>query len=390
VETTDPKSNSQNPEASSGLSPAEEGVSFDTPSSNESTGGSVAPTIGVGGHIDPASFLLPQKKPAVPQQQGAPAPSTPKQEPATSVPATPPEEPQSEVQPLRTFRADIEQTIQKTNASLTSIAAAESTRRTALDLEGRTVQKERVPFPIKKVLTIFVALLFILGGIGALSFLFLKKEPEGIVEIVAPTSFISIDEIAEFPMGEKGRADILGGLVTLRSETALPVGLVRAIYPTLLASTTKMLVPTSSFLTTISPQFPPLLARALRPDFMLGIHSFEENQPFLILKVTAYEQAFAGMLAWELFMPRDLAPLFTRNPRPRTQGEGAASSSPFGFFETPFTDLTIGNRDTRVYMNEAGDIVLLYVFLDRETILITTNENTLQEIISRLRDAPRL
>ena len=38
-------------------------------------------------------------------------------------------------------------------------------------------------------------------------------------------------------------------------------------------------------------------------------------------------------------------------------------------------------------LNPEGDILMLWTFLDRTTIVIATNESTLREIISRLSQA---
>jgi len=48
----------------------------------------------------------------------------------------------------------------------------------------------------------------------------------------------------------------------------------------------------------------------------------------------------------------------------------------------------VENRDTRSYLNSSGDILLLWTFLGRNIILITTNEYTLREVLSRMSSAP--
>jgi len=44
--------------------------------------------------------------------------------------------------------------------------------------------------------------------------------------------------------------------------------------------------------------------------------------------------------------------------------------------------------DARVLQNQYGDVYLLWTFLDRNTLVITTNDATLREVISRLKEAP--
>ena len=51
--------------------------------------------------------------------------------------------------------------------------------------------------------------------------------------------------------------------------------------------------------------------------------------------------------------------------------------------DRPFEDRIIRNKDVRVMKDSAGNIVLLYGFLDQKNLVITTNEQTFQEILNR-------
>jgi hypothetical protein len=156
-------------------------------------------------------------------------------------------------------------------------------------------------------------------------------------------------------------------------------------------------IPAELFLPLIAPTVPDELVRTLAKEFLLGIHLFDGPQAFLILRTDFYERAFAAMLVWERTMQNELSPLFTRNPRPRTPEELApqidpmATSTATTTAQTPpvaapnvFVDRIVENRDARVIVNSAGDILLLWTFLDRNTLVITTNEYTLREIITRI------
>lgn len=116
---------------------------------------------------------------------------------------------------------------------------------------------------------------------------------------------------------------------------------------------------------------PPVLLRSLSDEFMFGIHAWNGNQSFIILKNDFYENAFAGMLKWEESMAKDLLPIMTNRP---------ADS----FFGEPFRDLVIKNRDIRGIVDENGEPVLMYTFVNRETVVIATHKDTLNEVISRL------
>ena len=67
----------------------------------------------------------------------------------------------------------------------------------------------------------------------------------------------------------------------------------------------------------------------------------------------------------------DLAPLFgiTRFPPPEVND---------------FTDILIKNRDARVISDAARVPILFYSFVDRETLVFTTDRTTFDEILNRL------
>ena len=77
------------------------------------------------------------------------------------------------------------------------------------------------------------------------------------------------------------------------------------------------------------------------------------------------------MLKWEERMAREILPLSG------TSVEGALA-------DKKFQDIVVKNRDLRALLNEQGDIVLLYTFYDRETLIITRTTSTLDEVITRL------
>ena len=70
-------------------------------------------------------------------------------------------------------------------------------------------------------------------------------------------------------------------------------------------------------------------------------------------------------------MTKDIAPLFniTRFP-------------PVRVYE--YTDVLIKNRDVRVVFDEETVPILYYSFVDRKTLILTTDKTTFDEILNRL------
>lgn len=127
---------------------------------------------------------------------------------------------------------------------------------------------------------------------------------------------------------------------------------------------------TSAFFTKLGTEAPGNLVRALDPAFMLG--SLGGGNRFLLIKLASFQNAFAGMLAWEKEMPADLSGLFANVEILKNIDSSSV-----------FTDVVSRNKDVRVLSyNEAP--VLVYSFFDNQYLIITENLETLQTILDRL------
>jgi len=108
----------------------------------------------------------------------------------------------------------------------------------------------------------------------------------------------------------------------------------------------------------------------LGEKYMLGMHARElRNEPFLILTTSSYSFAFSGMLKWESTMATDLADIFIHND---------------AVAQTSFRDDVYENIDVRVLYSTTGSELLVYGFVNRTVLIITTNKNTFLEVVERL------
>ncbi len=234
----------------------------------------------------------------------------------------------------------------------------------------------------------------VLTATGLLAYVLLRPTPSVTVGQGGSAPFMAIDntQVLVVKPEQFNHATLMQNFEALKEKTTLSLGLVSRLY-VVLSSTTidKNSVPPpvsiQDLITAIAPNIPDSLKRTFDPNYyLLGIHVFDGNEPFLVLKVDSYEQAFSGMLEWERTMSQELSPAFIRTPRPHTQSElvGVSTSTPDAVvLPTQFKDKIVANHDARALINDQGDILLLWAFIDRTTLVITTNENTLAEIISR-------
>lgn len=283
---------------------------------------------------------------------------------------------------LRTYKGDVANLVKKRKTSLVGIALAEQKRRIGEAPEEESSKK----ISIKNIAFITGATILVVAGIAAIVFLYISNRDDDTVPRIASVEpLIFFEEQDSINITGLSRNQILNILTIEKEKTELTLGSIKHIYFTKdgviqeNGERKEEFVSASNFLNAIEARLPSSFLRTLKQNFMFGIHVFDGNQPFLILKTGFFENAFAGMLEWENYMNEDLAPLF--GPKIVSSGIRLIEE------ESPITfkDIVIKNKDVRTIIDEStGKIILMYSFIDKETIAITTNEHTFREIFSRM------
>lgn len=354
--------------------------------------------------------------PAIPPQQ-------PPQETRLRTPASP-------LRTVRTFKDDMAQVITKKQVSVVSAISAEENRRTRKQLSGVTgeddTQKSALSGVGYFVLGISVALLLI-GAAGAgFAFYFFKK-PTSVLPASEIPSYIVVEDQRSVNTDNLSKSQLVTGLIKVQQDLDTKIGSITQLYfiKTTIDTTTQKIIPTllptTDWLALLETHVPAALARSLDTKMMFGFYQFDEVRPFIILKTSSYETAFAGMLEWENNLNADLAPLFgpaliqrftntippeetaIAIPPTATNATGTGTSSASSttsvstdtastttprtttlFLPHAFDDAIIVNKDVRVLRDPEGKIALVYGFYDKQTIVITTDENTFKEVVTRL------
>lgn len=347
------------------------------------------------------SILLPKKEPAAGPRINAgilfneeqratlvsPAPAP------ASAPATKREPPA--VTPLQTYKGDIEQLVQSKNLSVIDIAAAEAEKRARASRAEIVAAEAGGGFGsfVRNALMMLggLSLIAAAGGLGYIAYYKLTATVPIPEEIRTPFIVVDKTTVVAVPQASVDHAHLMPALEQAKQASAVALGLIERLLPvsTFMAEgeEVRAAIPVALLLPALAPHVPEELVRTLGKEYLLGTHLFDGPQAFLMLETDSYERAFAAMLIWEEAMRDDLAPLFTRTPRPRIPEEGIAPHATTTATSTPerpaFVDRIVENRDTRVLTNEYGDVLLLWAFLDRSTLVITTNEYTFRELVAR-------
>ena len=237
---------------------------------------------------------------------------------------------------------------------------------------------------IRKVLLGVLGMLILFGGVGLLVYVFSQGEDEERgVSLTLSGNIIFMEKEKDILITQNSSQQIIQKTALEIASLSLPINEIERLnfiakktrlHPeTLQEITEEVSLSFLEFFSLLDSNIPSSLLRLFNRDFIFGLHSFTKNNPFLLLTINSYANTFRGMLLWESTMARDLSPIFDLT----TLDEATITRQ--------FQDAIIKNQDARVLRDQNGKIVLLYSFANREILIITTHEITLDEIIKRLR-----
>lgn len=106
----------------------------------------------------------------------------------------------------------------------------------------------------------------------------------------------------------------------------------------------------------------PSFTRSIKEIRFGGING---DVPFIIIKTTSFDSAFAGILNWERYMIQDVSPLFENS----------------SLNQNAFKDIIAVNKNVRLLVGQNGDDVLIYTFKDQNTLVITQSRKALEELL---------
>ncbi len=269
---------------------------------------------------------------------------------------------------IRTYRDYAADELKKGGGTLTKMIVQER--------EKEREQKRHSVKNTKNIAISLLALIFVIAGIGivALSFILVSQQQEDrLIKnrfLVAPQPLVQIDFSKELYIPVPTRSKIDRAVAKDIDETAIPVGDIKHVYLVQDGvNQPKELISSTSLLRTIEAKAPGSLTRALDPLFMYGTYSSVDVSPFVIFTTSSYSTAYAGMLEWEKDLMRDLEPLFNQDLRNVTSS---------------FQDVVLENIDVRAVLDERGEIIFGYGFLqNKQTLVIFNNKLALREIIMR-------
>lgn len=244
--------------------------------------------------------------------------------------------------------------------------------------EQREKEKKNLsPKSRKNKMFMLSGFLLIVAAAIILFILFFKKDA-GTVPV--GSQFVPIifnDRSSFFEISSLNKEEIVRIILGELNNTKVKEGGVEGIYLT----ENKKIIGLRRFISLIGSSFVPgENTFFVKNNFLLGVVnsgiSAEKNREgfFVLLKVRGTADIFDALRGWEGKMLSDLSPFLGVN----------ISSDTNYLFTKEFQDGIVNNKNARVLYDKNGKAVLMYIFADDNSVIISNSENAAREIMLRL------
>jgi hypothetical protein len=239
-------------------------------------------------------------------------------------------------------------------------------------------KKDLSPGSKKNRLFLFISFLLMFLALAMLMFLLFFTNNITTVPVVAPMTSIIFADKTDFKAIDGLTKDKIEQTVLNQvNNTETKVGGIDGIYLT----ENKKVVGFKEFIGLLKGNLTPSQLGLFSDNFLLGayVSGIKQISPsagdfFILLKVRSFSDLFPVMQNWENKMLNDLGGFLGINISPDTNY----------LFTKNFEDGIIMNKNARILKDNNGNIVLMYVYIDDSSIIITNSELATKEVMLRL------
>lgn len=303
------------------------------------------------------------------------------------------------VRVIRTMKNDATEAISKQNETAASIALAEAKKiekEHALALAAKQNETgDVVPVPKRHGRFFIVVMLFLILIVGGVVYKLIATKlaalpsPSPSTNLPAPTNtlppsqpIIQLAPAIITPQSEmrfvlnNETPDHVSAKIAVERTSGLTQGTIKNFYFSEIPNTgaqNPIAVSPNRIFAFLGMPVPDLLLRSLDAPMMVGLigESGSLATPFIILKISDYNTALAGMLTWEPTLAQGFDRLFGTKI-----GAGASNTA-------KFLDIVIAERDARIF-TPAPNTAIAYAFANQNTLVITASRSALEELLPEL------
>lgn len=244
--------------------------------------------------------------------------------------------------------------------------------------EQEEQKKNLSPESKKNKFFMFISVVLVVLAFFAIFFVVVFREQIFTVDIAPQFSpIIFTDQSSILEIGGLNKDKIAQIVSNEVNNTKAKIGGVEGIYLT----NNKNPVFLREFITLINGSFVPGQDVFVSDNFLLGAFNsgLKSTSPtagdlFILLKVRSFADVFQNIHDWENKMFYDLHGFFNVN----------INSDTNYLLTKDFEDGIVENKNARILHDKDGKIVLMYVFVDENSVVITNTEQATHEIILRL------
>jgi hypothetical protein len=270
---------------------------------------------------------------------------------------------------VHTYRSDMEEAVHDQGASLASIMLAEKRH------QEEVIKETEVKGIKTSVVYIVLTVVLIACSIGAI-YIFKKITEKASTATVVEdklATYISYDKVTHINTDGLLGKEVLGNVIQKARSQAGKQGEIEAL--SFEKGETGVALTTSEFFGILGSSVPEELLRGVSKNMMVGIYTTPtlDRHVFLVFGIENYDRALSGALAWERTILDDLFTAFNI----QIGGEYA------GILQNPFEDVVINNKNARIVRDIRGIPALYMLFINKDLLIITDNEDAIQEITNR-------
>jgi len=270
---------------------------------------------------------------------------------------------------VRTFARDVAEQMKTNSASVVKIALAEQNRQKEYETIVKDNKKQQIIFLI-------ATFIFVVGGSALLAFSLNNKEsttpiPEITTQAPKANSIVFSEQQEIVDVTNFSRAEMIQTILS-RVGFIKEAGITNII--TILKNETSprtMYGP--EFISMIAVNLPETTIPLIENNFMIGVDGDNDFSIFVIFSFKNFDAFVDGFREWEPFLVQDMNRLLAIN----TSGQGIE------VFSKSFQSEILFNKESRVLRDQNQGFVVGYTFLDRNNVVISTNIETIQEVINR-------
>ncbi len=216
----------------------------------------------------------------------------------------------------------------------------------------------------------YMGMVLMVLALGTISYLAFRTKINTVPVVEPVPALIFNDKNSFLDITTLTKDQIISSITNETNTSDLKVGGVEEIYLT----ENKNTIGLRRTLALLGSSFAPGDTSLVYDNFMIGIVNDNARDLFVLLKTRSHIDIFQPLQDWEGKMFTELHKLFGLSMTPDNKY----------LLSTSFQDGVIDNKNARILYDKDGDIAIMYVFLDDNSVVITKSQSAAHEVLLRL------